>query len=153
VIAHVNTPWRVFMGTNLSLPENILWAKLRVTPKEGGGISIEVAARDASPQAAEKDAPAVADRINELTQLGGLGAVLAGFGFAPLIDRITLRADGATIRGELEMTPEQVRRVLSFVEGWAEARGASPKAAPTAKELRRSKPVREQHGQGGARSK
>jgi hypothetical protein len=133
VVAYIKTPWRVFLGTQFSLPKSIKSMSLRATPIGSGDVSVEVVAEDESAAAAKENARAISKMINEAAQLGGLGSILAGFGFSPLIDRVELQAQDKKIHGSLHVTAAQLKRILGFVESWAEAmsgqrRPVAPKA-------------------------
>lgn len=135
VVAYVKTPWRVLLGTGLSLPQSIAWTKLRLTPIDAGAVVIELTAMDHSAQEAKTNAAAISRMINDAAQLGGVGSLLAGFGFAPLLDRVELRAKGKEISGTLKVSAAQLRRILGYVEAWSESysgRRRSPVKPPAA---------------------
>jgi hypothetical protein len=138
VVALIKTPWRVFLGTQFDLPKSIKTLRLTATPVGEGDVMLQVVADDASADAAKENARAISKTINEAAQLGGLGSLLSGFGFSPLIDRVELQAQDKKIHGSLHVTAAQLKRILGYVEAWAEAmsgqrrpdpaRGASPPA-------------------------
>ncbi|HTM43498.1 MAG TPA: hypothetical protein VL137_01010 [Polyangiaceae bacterium] len=130
VDAYVKTPWRVLLGTNVSLPQSIKWARLKATPIGKGDLQLEIEAGDASAQAATDDARAVSQTINQAAQLGGIGAFLSGFGFTPLLDHVELQANGKKITGSLHVSAEQLTRILAFVEDWAAMATGRTRAAP-----------------------
>lgn len=133
VVAVIKTPWRVFLGTQFSLPKSIKSMKLQVTPLGAGDASLEVLAEDASEDEARENARAISKMINEAAQLGGLGSLLSGFGFSPLIDRVELQAQGKQIHGSLHVTAAQLKRILGFVESWAEAMSGQRRTPPAPK--------------------
>lgn len=121
VVALIKTPWRVFLGTQFDLPKSIKSLRLTATPVGKGDVDLVVVAEDVSADAAKENARAISKMINEAAQLGGLGSILAGFGFSPLIDRVELQAQDKKIHGSLHVTAAQLKRILGFVESWAEA--------------------------------
>jgi hypothetical protein len=131
VVAYINTPWRVLLGTEFSLPKSIKSLRLIATPIGTGDVDVVVVAEDASADAAKENARAISRMINEAAQLGGLGSLLSGFGFAPLIDRVELQAQDKKIHGSLHVTAAQLKRILGFVEAWAEAVSGHRRPAPS----------------------
>lgn len=140
VVALIKTPWRVFLGTQFDLPKSIKSLRLTATPVGKGDVDLVVVAEDVSPEAAKENARAVSKTINEAAQLGGLGSILAGFGFSPLIDRVELQAQDKKIHGSLHVTAAQLKRILGFVESWAEAMSGQRRPAPAPKAPKTPKP-------------
>jgi hypothetical protein len=133
VVAFIKTPWRVFLGTQFDLPKSIKSLRLTATPAGPGDVDLVVVAEDASPEAAKENARAISKMINEAAQLGGLGSLLSGFGFSPLIDRVELQAQDTKIHGSLHVTAAQLKRILGFVESWAEAMSGQRRPVPAPK--------------------
>jgi hypothetical protein len=133
VVAVVKTPWRVFLGTQFSLPKSIKLLRLTATPVGQGDVVLQVLADDASADEAKANARALSEMINKAANLGGLGSLLSGFGFAPVIDRVELQAQDKKIHGTLHVTAGQLRTILNMVESWAEAMSGPRAPAPAPK--------------------
>jgi len=155
VVAFVATPWRALLGLRspVEIPRSIRSVSLSVIPTDDGGAVVEIDATDESPEHAADHAGLLTRAINAVTQqnLGSVGSFLFGSQTLSLVDPVTLRADGAHVRGTAKVTPRQLSRLLGLVEGFIESRsgapvgasrpgpGASPAPAPSAP---RSPPVR-----------
>jgi outer membrane biosynthesis protein TonB len=133
VVTLIKTPWRVFLGTQFDFPKSIKSLRLIATPIGTGDVDVVVVAEDTSAEAAKENARAISKMINEAAQLGGLGSILAGFGFSPLIDRVELQAQDKKIHGALHVTAAQLKRILGFAESWAETMSGQRRAPPAPK--------------------
>ena len=118
--AYAVNPWRPARMLGLDIPKSIKWAKIWVTPAEGGGALVEAEGEDESPEAAETDAAQLMTVINQNLALANtIGSILGGvLGVqAPkLVEKIELHAEGSTIRGSAVLTQAQVELVFSQLE-------------------------------------
>ncbi|HEX2881621.1 MAG TPA: hypothetical protein VHO25_18960 [Polyangiaceae bacterium] len=146
VVALIKTPWRVFLGTQFDLPKSIESLRLTATPVGQGDVHLVVVAEDASAEAAKENARAISKMINEAAQLGGLGSILAGLGFSPLIDRVELQAQDKKIHGSLHVTAAQLKRILGYVEAWAENMSGQRRPAPAPKAPKAPKTPKPEQG-------
>jgi hypothetical protein len=118
--AYAVNPWRPARLLRLDIPKTIKWAKVWVTPAEGGGALVEAEGEDESPEAAEADAGRLMAVINQNLALADtIGSILGGvLGVqAPkLVEKIELHAEGSRIRGSAVLTEAQVELVFSQIE-------------------------------------
>ena len=118
--AYAVNPWRPARMLRLDLPKSIKWAKIWVTPAQGGGALVEAEGEDESADAAETDAAQLMAVINQNLALADtIGSILGGvLGVqAPkLVEKIELHAEGSMIRGSAVLTQAQVELVFSQLE-------------------------------------
>jgi len=124
VVATVKTPWRVFIGHRVPLPESIKWARVSVAPLAGGGARAKIQALDESPDAAARNAQ----------QLGQLLGSLSGIGFGPFrvsfVESIRFYAQGSEIHGEIRVNRDQLVLMLNWVRQALGIRAPRPAASP-----------------------
>jgi len=134
VVLHVRAPSHALRGLPFSLPESFSWLRLDVTPAPDGGALLRITAEDASPREATSHARNLSTALNTLTNpdLGALGALL-GLRSIAFVDRIELRAQGAQISGQVNVSRHQLERLLGLAEellsDWNQ-RGAPKPARP-----------------------
>lgn len=130
LVAFVAKPWRALAGFSapVEVPRSIASVSLSVAPTADGGAVLHVDAVDESPEAAREDAALLTRAINALTQhnVGAIGALLFGGQTLSLIEPVDLRAVGKSIRGDAQITPRQLERLLGFAEGWVDAITGGP---------------------------
>ena len=118
--AYAVTPWRPARLVGVALPQSIKWAKIWVTPSEGGGALVEAEGEDESPEAAERDAGQLMALINQNLALANtIGSILGGvLGVqAPkIVEKVELHADGDKIRGSAVLTETQIELVFDQLE-------------------------------------
>ena len=115
--AYVATPHRAFRGIPLRVPASIAWARARVTPITGGAVRVDVEAEDESAEQAAISAGELERGIIAATQLdlGILGMILKT---KPqrFIDKVTFRAEGKRIRGEIFLSERQLLSIFDLAE-------------------------------------
>jgi hypothetical protein len=135
-VLHVRTPSHALRGLPISLPDSFSWLRLDVTPLPDGGALLRITAEDASAREATSHARNLSTALNTLTNpdLGALGALL-GLRSIAFVDRIELRAQGAQISGQVNVSRHQLERLLGLAEelltDWNQ-RGAQKPALPAA---------------------
>ena len=130
--AYAVTPWRAARSAGVALPHTLAWAKIWVTPSEGGGAVVEAEAEDDSPESATKHAEElnaqVQDALSMAASFSLLGQVLLGTRATRLVESVELHADGNKIRGTATLTEEQIERLLEQVRGLlVERRATTPR--------------------------
>ncbi|MBN1604994.1 MAG: hypothetical protein JW940_00090 [Polyangiaceae bacterium] len=111
VVAHVNTPWRMFIGLPVTVPKSLKSARMTLTPTARGGASVSLQITDSSAEQAQSDRDE-------------LYSTFRNNQFIPLLEfatgrlMVSLEARESEIRGTIELTPQQVSFVLDLVEGW-----------------------------------
>lgn len=117
VVLHVRAPSHALRGLPVSLPESFAWLRLDVTPLPDGGAQLRITVEDASAREATSHAQSLSTALNTLTNpdLGALGALL-GLRSIAFIDRIDLRARGAHISGQINVSRHQLERLLGLAE-------------------------------------
>lgn len=128
--AYAVTPWRAARSAGVALPHTLAWAKVWVTPSEGGGAVVEAEAEDESPESATKHAAELNAQIQDALSMAAsfslLGQVLLGTRATRLVENVELHADGNKIRGTATLTEEQIERLLEQVRGLLVERRALP---------------------------
>lgn len=130
--AYAVTPWRAARSAGVALPHTLAWAKIWVTPSEGGGAVVEAEAEDESPESATKHAEElnaqVQDALSMAASFSLLGQVLLGTRATRLVESVELHADGNKIRGTATLTEEQIERLLEQLRGLlVERRATTPR--------------------------
>jgi hypothetical protein len=117
VNAKVSTPWRVFIGTPLRIPESIQWAHVQVSPRPDGGIEATIQAEDSSAELAKADAEYLDRAAEALTHidLGFLGALL-GKREQHFVERVSLTSSGKKIYGSVSVNAQQVATLFELLE-------------------------------------
>ncbi len=114
----------------VALPHGIAWAKVWITPSDGGGAVVEAEAEDESPEAATKDAAALNAQIQDALSMAAsvslLGQMFLGTRATRWVENIELHADGNKIRGTATLTEEQIERLLEMVRGSLVERRSAP---------------------------
>ena len=128
--AYAVTPWRAARSAGVALPHSLAWAKVWVTPSEGGGAVVEAEAEDESPESATKHAAALNAQIQDALSMAAsfsmLGQMLLGTHATRLVESVELHADGNKIRGTATLTEEQIERLLEQVRGLLVERRVAP---------------------------
>jgi hypothetical protein len=136
LVLHVRAPAHALRGLPVSLPDSFAWLRLDVTPQEDGGAQLRITAEDASARDATSHARSLSTALNALTNpdLGALGALL-GLRSIAFVDPIELRARGAQISGQVNVSRHQLERLLGLAEellaDWSE-RGPPKPVLPAA---------------------
>lgn len=137
--AYLATPWRALRGLPLQVPQSIKWVRLTVVALVHGGVHIALEGEDESAELAADHAPVLERQLVAITQLdlGILGAIL---GARPqrFVERISLRAEGARLVGEADLTNAQLLNALDMAQLMltprprpsARPRDAGPDASP-----------------------
>ena len=130
--AYAVTPWRAARSAGVALPHTLAWAKIWVTPSQGGGAVVEAEAEDESPESATKHAEElnaqVQDALSMAASFSLLGQVLLGTRATRLVESVELHADGNKIRGTATLTEEQIERLLEQLRGLlVERRATTPR--------------------------
>jgi hypothetical protein len=130
-LAKISTPWRAFLGLPVVIPKSITSAELRLSPREDGGLVIDVLAHDETEPLARSDAEALTAALTAATSLdlGMFGAVLFGSSRKKFIEKGSFEPDGSEIRGEIVLTRPQVETLLELAGGLL---GGSPRPRATA---------------------
>ncbi len=134
-VAHLETPWRAFLGLPVVIPKSIRSAQLRLSPRADGGVVIDVLAHDATEPLARANAEALTAALKAATSLnlGVFGAVLFGSSQKKFIEKGSFEPDGTDIRGEIVLTRSQVETLLELGAGFLGGRAAPrPRATPSA---------------------
>jgi hypothetical protein len=128
--AYAVTPWRAARSAGIALPHTLAWAKVWVTPSEGGGAVVEAEAEDDSPENAARHAEELNAQIQDALSMAAsfslLGQVLLGTRATRLVENVELHADGNKIRGTATLTEEQIERLLEQVRGLLVERRVAP---------------------------
>lgn len=138
VTAHVQTPWRVFLGTPISVPKSLRWAEAHVTPQEDGGAVVRLVAEDEDAATAAVTARqlerGISDGLEFLANATNIFALIFGGNSKKLVQKIEFRTEGNTVVGVLTFTEAQVVEILDRVSRLLGARGArpAPRAASSA---------------------
>lgn len=118
VTAHVQTPWRAFIGTGLSIPRSLAWAEARVIANAGGGATIRFLAEDESAETAQQSAARLEQAVGEGLDLLANATNLFGFLFGAktprLAESISFQAQGKQVVGVLIFNESQVLRILDL---------------------------------------
>ena len=125
LIAYVVTPWRVFIGLPIQVPHSIKWVRIRVTPTPDGGASAALEAEDEGPAQASEDATYLTRSVDAVSQLnlGFLGSLL-GQQTHKFIEHYSFSANGKMIRGEAQITAEQLSTALDLAGAFLADRSA-----------------------------
>jgi hypothetical protein len=128
--AYAVTPWRAARSAGVALPKTLAWAKVWVTPAEGGGAVVEAEAEDESPESATRHAEELNAQIQDALSMAAsfsmLGQMLLGTRATRLVESVELHADGNKIRGKATLTEEQIERIFEQVRGLLVERRAAP---------------------------
>lgn len=132
--AHLETPWRAFLGLPIVIPKSIRSADLRLSPRSDGGIVIDILAHDETEPLARADAEALTAALTAATSLnlGLFGSVLFGSSQKKFIEKGSFEPDGTDIRGEIVLTRSQVETVLELASGFLGGRAPRPRASSSA---------------------
>ena len=114
-VVYLATPWRAFLGLPMQVPHSIKWARVRVTPTADGGATADLEAEDETPAQAAADADYLTRTANALSQLnlGFLGSLL-GQQSHKFIEHVSFTADGRLIRGNAQITADQLSTALDM---------------------------------------
>jgi hypothetical protein len=119
VTAHVETPWRAFIGTPLNVPRTLRWANAHVTPDPSGGATVRFVAEDADEATAQSNARllerSISDGLQLLANATNLFALLFGDKSKKLVETIEFHAEGERIVGTLTFTEAQVVEIVDRV--------------------------------------
>ncbi len=131
-LAKLATPWRAFLGLPIVIPKSIKSAELRLSPREDGGIVIDILAHDETEPLAKSDAAALTAALTAATQLdlGLLGSVMFGSSKKKFIESGSFEADGTDIRGEIVLTRSQVETLLELAGGFLGGGARAPRLRP-----------------------
>lgn len=132
-LAKLATPWRAFLGLPVVIPKSIRSAELRLTPRDDGGLVIDVLAHDETEPLARSDAQALTAALTAATQLdlGLLGSVMFGSSKKKFIEKGEFEADGSDIRGEIVLTRAQVETLLELAGGFLGGSPRTPRLRPS----------------------
>jgi hypothetical protein len=117
--AYLNVPWRALVGTPVTIPKSIRWARLRVNAAADGGAEVDIVAQDESESLATSNAHALERAVRAATEvdLGLFGAVLFGSSQKRFIQSVSFVAEANEIRGEIQLTRAQLETVLDLLHG------------------------------------
>jgi len=129
---YLATPWRAFIGWPVQVPQSIKWARIRITPTADGGATAELEALDDSEEHARDDAAYLTRTANALSQLNlGLLGSLLGQQSHKFIEHVSFDASGKTIRGEAQITADQLSTALDMAGAFlTERQTRRERAAP-----------------------
>ena len=131
---YLATPWRAFLGLPVKVPQTIKWARVRITPTADGGASAELDAEDEDEATAAEDAAYLTRTANAVSQLnlGFLGSIL-GQQSHKFIEHVAFTANGKMLRGEAQVTADQLSAALDFAGAYLADRATRhAKPAPSA---------------------
>jgi hypothetical protein len=121
VWAYAVTPWRPARALGVQLPKSLKWAKVWVTPSEGGGAVVEAEAEDESPEAASTHASAlnaqIQDALSTVASFSMLGQMLLGTKAVRLVEHVEITAAGDKLHGTATLTEEQIERIFEQLQG------------------------------------
>jgi hypothetical protein len=130
VWAYAVLPWKPARMLGVDLPKSLKWAKVWVTPSDGGGALVEAEAEDESPESAVRHAQELNQQIKDLLSLqaavGMLGQMFLNTKVERLVEHIELSADGTMVRGTATLTQDQVERVFEQLQGQLVRRRMAP---------------------------
>lgn len=133
VWAHVETPWRAFIGLPVDVPRSLRWAELRVSPDEDGGATIYFEAEDQDAAHARSNAAylerSIASGLDLLASASNIFALLFGGNTKKLFQRIEFHSEEARVLGKIEFSEAQVVDIVDRVGRMIGARSARPRAA------------------------
>jgi hypothetical protein len=121
VWAYAVSPWKPARMLGVDLPKSLKWAKIWITPREGGGALVEAEAEDESPESAALHARELNQQIKDLLSLhatvGLLGQMFLNTKVDRPVEHIELSADDVKVRGTATLTQEQIERVFEQIQG------------------------------------
>jgi hypothetical protein len=130
VYGYAVTPWRPARAAGIALPHSLAWAKVWVTPSDGGGAVVEAEAEDESPEAATKHAEElnlqIQDALSMAASVSLLGQMFLGTRATRWVENIELHADGNKIRGTATLTEEQLERLFELARSSLVERRSAP---------------------------
>ncbi|MEP7049677.1 MAG: hypothetical protein ABJB12_04960 [Pseudomonadota bacterium] len=133
-LIYLATPWRAFLGLPVKVPQTIKWARVRITPTADGGASAELEAEDEDEATAAEDAAYLTRTATAVSQLN-LGFIGSIFGQQShkFVEHVAFSANGKMLRGEAQVTADQLSAALDFAEAYLADRATRRvKAAPSA---------------------
>lgn len=141
MVASTVNPAKALRRFGIEVPASLQSAKIRVTPLSEGRVLLELEAIDESAAKAKETAELMTRQVNALVDVvSGLSSALGRFGFGGLaaaadLPKISLQADGKTVKGSQVLSQTQVAFVLDRIEreiNRIAARRTAPAAAPAA---------------------
>lgn len=136
MVASTVNPAKALRRFGLDLPSSLQSAKIRITPLSSGQVLLELEAQDESAAKATENAALLTRQINGVIDLlGGVNDLLGRFGFGGLaaavdLPRVSLVAEGKTLKGRQVLNQAQVAFVLDRVE--RQLNRLTPRAPPAA---------------------
>jgi hypothetical protein len=129
--AYAVKPSRPARMLNLELPESLKWAKVWITPTDGGGALVEAEAEDESPESAALHARELNQQVNDLLALqatvSSLGSLFLGTRKSePPVEHLELHADGPFVRGSATLTEKQIGAIFRQIRGFLVDKGMAP---------------------------
>lgn len=125
VQAYIVTPWRVFQGLPVQVPDSIEWVRLELRPRAGGGVTIRLLGQDESPAAAARSAREIELLVrNAMKLLSGaqevfasLRSLVTGKAVARQLEDVQVHAQDRKIVGTLELSKSQLVMIADLLEG------------------------------------
>lgn len=122
MVASTVNPAKALRRFGLDVPSSLQSAKIRITPLDGGRVQLELEALDESADKAQQTAALLTRQVNGMLDVvRGVGGVFGRLGFGGLaaaadLPRISLEADGKTVKGRQVLSQAQVAFLLDRVE-------------------------------------
>jgi hypothetical protein len=134
VWAYAVNPWRPARMLGVDLPKTLKWAKIWISPSEGGGALVEAEAEDESPESATRHAQELNQQIKDLLALqatvGMLGQMFLNTKVERVVEHVELSADGSKVRGTATLTQDQIERVFKEIQRTLVRRNVAPPPPP-----------------------
>ncbi len=129
-IAHLETPYRAFLGFPVVIPKSIRSADIRLSPGADGGVVIDLLAHDETEPLARENAQKLTRALEAATtlDLGLLGSLLGAGSKKKFIEKGSFEPDGTDIRGEIVLTRKQVEQILGYAGAFLGS--SAPRARP-----------------------
>lgn len=123
--AYIVTPWRVFRGLPVQVPDSIEWVRLELRPREDGGVTIRLLGQDASPEAAARSAREIDLLVRNAMKLlssaqdvfASLRSLMSGKAAARQTEDVQAYAQDRIIVGKLELSRSQLVLLADLLEG------------------------------------
>ncbi len=107
VVFFLKTPRNAFRGLAVRIPESIEWTRCSMTMSEDGGADVHIEAKDQDPASAMSTASTLSQ---ELTRIAVIPLINKR-----LLDPVTFRAEGNTVRADIHLSAAQLRTIFSLV--------------------------------------
>lgn len=141
VQAYIVTPWRVFQGLPVQVPDSIEWVRLELRPRADGGVTLRLLGQDESPEAAARSAREIELLVRNAMKLlssaeevfASLRSLVTGKTVARQLEDVRVHAQDRKIVGTVELSKSQLVMIADLLEGLivqAPSRPAPSEPAP-----------------------